>query len=48
MSEVALSTPETVAVDWRELADKVFPADALLTAPAVNSLVFMKVQITHR
>jgi hypothetical protein len=42
MSEVALY--ETATVDWRELADQVFPADALLSAPAVNPAVFMKVK----
>jgi len=46
MSEVALHTPETDAVDWRELADQVFPAEALRPAPAVT--VFMRVQIAHR
>jgi hypothetical protein len=37
MSDVSLDTPEKDAVDWRELADQVFPADALLAAPAINS-----------
>jgi hypothetical protein len=46
MSEVAFYVPETDAVDWRELADQVFPAEALRPAPAVA--VFMKVQIAHR
>jgi hypothetical protein len=45
MSEVAVYAPETDAVDWRELADQVFPADALRTVPSVN--VFTKVQIVH-
>jgi hypothetical protein len=31
MSKVALHTSEKDAVDWRELADRVFPADALRT-----------------
>lgn len=38
MSEVARNTPEKAAVDWRKLADKVFPADALRSAPTVNPL----------
>jgi hypothetical protein len=46
MSEVALYTPETDAVDWRELADQVFPAEALRPTPPV--IVFTKVQIAHR
>ena len=36
MFDVAVYTIENDAVDWRELADRVFPADALRTAPAVN------------
>jgi hypothetical protein len=48
MSDIALYTPETDAVDWRELADQVFPAEALRTAPAINPSVFMKVHIAHR
>jgi hypothetical protein len=31
MFEVALHSPQTDTVDWRELADEVFPADALRT-----------------
>jgi hypothetical protein len=46
MSEVALYTRETDAADWRELADQVFPAEALRPTPAVT--VFMKVPIAHR
>jgi hypothetical protein len=48
MSEVALFTQQTADVDWHELADRVFPADVLQTAPAINRTVFMKVQIPHR
>jgi hypothetical protein len=36
MFDVAVYTIETDHVDWRELADRVFPADALHTAPALN------------
>jgi hypothetical protein len=36
MAEVALYTPKTAAVDWRELADEVFPADVLRAAPGLN------------
>jgi hypothetical protein len=46
MPEVALYTPETDAADWRELADQVFPAEALRPAPAVT--VFMKHQVAYR
>jgi hypothetical protein len=42
MFDVAVYATENDAVDWRELADQVFPADALLTGPPVNSLVFIK------
>jgi hypothetical protein len=48
MFDVALYTPETDAVDWRELADEVFPAEALRSAPAINQLVFTKLQIAPR
>lgn len=48
MSEIALYTPKTDAVDWRELADQAFPAEALWTAPAINPSVFVKVEIAHR
>jgi hypothetical protein len=39
MSEATLYTPENGAIDWRALADEVFPADALRTAqdPRVDS-----------
>jgi hypothetical protein len=35
MSELTRYVPEKDVVDWRELADLVFPADALRPAPAV-------------
>jgi hypothetical protein len=38
MSEATRFTPENDAVDWRDLADQIFPADALRTAPTVNPL----------
>jgi hypothetical protein len=38
MSEATRFTPENDAVDWRGLADQIFPADALRTAPTVNPL----------
>lgn len=34
MSEETRHTSENDAVDWRGLADQIFPADALRTAPA--------------
>jgi hypothetical protein len=33
MSEITIHRPETEAVDWRALADEVFPAAALRTVP---------------
>jgi hypothetical protein len=38
MSETTRYTPENDAIDWHALADQLFPADALRTAPAVNPL----------
>jgi hypothetical protein len=38
MSEATRFTAENDAVDWRGLADQIFPADALRTAPTVNPL----------
>ena len=35
MFEATRYIPENDTVDWRELADLVFPADALRPAPAV-------------
>jgi hypothetical protein len=39
MFEATRYTPENDAVDWRALADELFPAEALRTAPSVNPLV---------
>jgi hypothetical protein len=39
MSETTHYIPENHSVDWRALADDLFPVDALKTAPAVNALV---------
>jgi hypothetical protein len=41
MSEVTRFTPGTDAVDWRGLADQIFPAERLLTAPAFNPLAVL-------
>jgi hypothetical protein len=48
MFDVAVYTTHRDDVDWRELADQVFPDDVLRQAPAVNRLVFTKVQIAPR
>ena len=40
MSEATWYTPDNDAIDWRALADQLFPAEVLLTAPAVNTAVF--------
>ena len=42
MFEAARYTTENDAVDWRGLADQIFPADALRTAPAVNPLAAIR------
>ena len=42
MSEATLYTPENDAVDWSALADQLFPADALQTAPAFNPLAMVR------
>lgn len=34
--------PENDAVDWHALADQLFPADALLTVPAVKPLAVFR------
>jgi hypothetical protein len=41
MSEVTRFTPEMDAVDWRGLADQIFPVESLLTAPAFNPLAVL-------
>jgi hypothetical protein len=45
MSEATRYTPENDDVDWLALADQLFPADALLTAPAVHPLVGVRTRI---
>ncbi len=45
MSEVALHIPETNAIDWHKLADQVFPADALRTAPAGSPFSMVKASL---
>jgi hypothetical protein len=42
MSEATLYTPENDAVDWSALADQLFPAEVLRTAPALNPLVMVR------
>jgi hypothetical protein len=42
MSEATLYTPENAAIDWRALADEVFPADALRTAEVFNPLAMAR------
>ena len=42
MSEAMLYTPENDAVDWSALADQLFPAEALRTAPAFNPLAMTR------
>jgi hypothetical protein len=42
MSEAMLYTPENDAVDWSALADQLFPAEALRTAPAFNPLAMIR------
>jgi hypothetical protein len=42
MSETVRHTPENDAVDWRALADQLFPADALRAAPPFNPLAVVR------
>lgn len=42
MFDVALYAAETADVDWRELADQVFPAEALSAAPVISRTVFIR------
>jgi hypothetical protein len=42
MFDVALYLLETDDVEWRELADQVFPADALSAVPATSRTVFIR------
>ena len=41
MFEATRYTPENDAIDWRALADELFPADALRTAPSVIALAVL-------
>jgi hypothetical protein len=38
MFEATRYTPENEAIDWRDLADKIFPVEVLGTAAAFNPL----------
>jgi hypothetical protein len=40
MFDTTVFVSENDAVDWRGLADEIFPSDALRTVSAVNPLVF--------
>jgi hypothetical protein len=42
MFDIAPYSQETVDVDWRDLADQVFPADALSAAPITSRTVFIR------
>ena len=42
MSEATRYAPENDAVDWLDLADQLFPADALRTAPTFNPLAVVR------
>ena len=42
MSESTRDTPENDAVDWSALADQLFPAEVLRTAPAFNPLEVLR------
>jgi hypothetical protein len=42
MSEATGYTPENDAVDWRALADQLFPADLLRAAPAFTPLAVFR------
>lgn len=41
MSEATRYTAENDAIDWRALADELFPADALRPAPVTYPLVMV-------
>jgi hypothetical protein len=41
MSKATGYTPENDAVDWRDLADQIFPLEALRTEPAVHPLAVL-------
>ena len=40
MFDTTVFVSENDAVDWRGLADQIFPQDALRTASSINPLVF--------
>jgi hypothetical protein len=42
MSKAKGYTPENAAVDWRDLADQLFPLEALRTEPAVHPLATVR------
>ncbi len=42
MSEATRYAPENDAVDWRALADQLFPVEALRTAPTFNPLAVVR------
>jgi len=42
MPEATRYAPENDAVDWRALADELFPAEALRPAPAFNPLAVVR------
>jgi len=42
MSEATRYIPDNDAVDWRHLADQIFPVEALRTAPAFNPLAVFR------
>ena len=41
MPEAELHTPARIAVDWRELADQVFPIEALQMTPVVSPFLMV-------
>ena len=42
MFEATRYIPESDAVDWRGLADQIFPAEALETLPVFNPLAVLR------
>ena len=42
MFDATRYTPDNDAVDWRALADEFFPAEALLTSPAVTPFTMLR------
>jgi hypothetical protein len=42
LSEATHYVPDNNAVDWRALADQLFPADVLRAAPAFNPLAVVR------